>query len=153
SGRIRKDDVMAAAERPSGGQAQAEARGAGARSVSSGAAGGAPAPGGAPVAGSRGVRRERMTRIRQRIAERLVEAKQTTAMLTTFNECDMSEVMRLRSEHKDAFEKAHGIGLGFMGFFLAASVSALRKYPRANAYIVENEDGSAEIEYHDYCDI
>ncbi len=98
--------------------------------------------------GSRGVRRERMTKLRARIAERLVMAKNTAAMLTTFNECDMSEVMRLRAEHKEAFEKRHGTGLGFMGFFMKAVVSALEKYPRVNASIVGDE-----IEYHDYIDV
>ena len=103
----------------------------------------------APVfTGSRGVRRERMTKLRARIAERLVMAKNTAAMLTTFNECDMSEVMRLRAEHKEAFEKRHGTGLGFMGFFMKAVVSALEKYPRVNASIVGDE-----IEYHDYIDV
>ncbi|MCA9285731.1 MAG: 2-oxoglutarate dehydrogenase complex dihydrolipoyllysine-residue succinyltransferase [Phycisphaerales bacterium] len=138
SGRITKEDVMAAST-----------------SASTTAPTAAPAMG-AP-AGSRGVRRERMTKIRQRIAERLVEAKHTTAMLTTFNECDMTEVMRLRATHKEAFEKAHGVGLGFMGFFVAACVSALRRYPRANAYFLEADpesgDRSAAIEYHDYCDV
>ena len=98
--------------------------------------------------GSRTVRRERMTKLRARIAERLVMAKNTAAMLTTFNECDMSEVMRLRAEHKEAFEKRHGTGLGFMGFFMKAVVSALEKYPRVNASIVGDE-----IEYHDYIDV
>ena len=103
----------------------------------------------APVfTGSRGVRRERMTKLRARIAERLVMAKNTAAMLTTFNECDMSEVMRLRAEHKEAFEKRHGTGLGFMGFFMKAVASALEKYPRVNASIVGDE-----IEYHDYIDV
>jgi len=98
--------------------------------------------------GSRGVRREKMTRLRQKVAERLVQAQRTAAMLTTFNEADMSEVIRLRSEHKEAFEKAHGVGLGFMGFFVSACVSALQKYPRANAFIVGDE-----MEYHDYTDV
>lgn len=98
--------------------------------------------------GSRGVRREKMTRLRQKVAERLVQAQRTAAMLTTFNEADMSEVIRLRTEHKEAFEKAHGVGLGFMGFFVGACVSALQKYPRANAFLVGDE-----IEYHDYTDI
>jgi len=104
----------------------------------------------APTAsrGSRGVRREKMTRLRQKVAERLVQAQRTAAMLTTFNEADMSEVIRLRTEHKEAFEKAHGVGLGFMGFFVGACVSALQKYPRANAFLVGDE-----IEYHDYTDI
>lgn len=98
--------------------------------------------------GSRGVRREKMTRLRQKIAERLVSAQHSAAMLTTFNEVDMTEVMRLRAEHKVAFEKTHGVGLGFMGFFIRACVSALQKYPRANAYLVGDE-----MEFHDFIDI
>jgi 2-oxoglutarate dehydrogenase E2 component (dihydrolipoamide succinyltransferase) len=106
-----------------------------------------PAPAFVP-GGPRGVRRERMTKLRHRIAERLVAAKNTTAMLTTFNEADMSQVMRLRAEHKEAFEKRHGTGLGFMGFFVKAVVGALEKYPRLNAFIVGDE-----VEYHDFIDI
>ncbi|MFM1830953.1 MAG: 2-oxoglutarate dehydrogenase, component, dihydrolipoamide succinyltransferase [Planctomycetota bacterium] len=103
----------------------------------------------APIpSGSRGVRRERMTKLRARIAERLVAAKNTAAMLTTFNECDMTEVMRLRAEHKESFEKRHGVGLGFMGFFVKAVVSGLRKYPRVNASIAGDE-----IEFHDFIDV
>ena len=116
----------------------------------------APAPKAAPVAiplpppvgGTRGIRVEKMTKLRQRIAERLVESQQTTATLTTFNEADMSEIMRLRAEHKDSFEKTHGIGLGFMSFFVKASISALRRCPRVNAYITGDS-----IEFHDYFDI
>jgi 2-oxoglutarate dehydrogenase E2 component (dihydrolipoamide succinyltransferase) len=110
----------------------------------------------APVAsaptGTRGVRREKMTKLRQKIAERLVHAQHTAAMLTTFNECDMTEVMRLRAEHKESFEKQHGVGLGFMSFFVKAATSALRKYPRVNAYIA-GSGAEMEIEYHDYCDV
>ncbi len=100
------------------------------------------------LAGTRGVRREPMPKIRQRIAERLVQAQHNAAMLTTFNEVDMTEVMRLRTEYKEAFEKQHGVGLGFMSFFVKAACSALRKFPKVNAYIVGNE-----YEYHDYCDV
>ena len=114
--------------------------------------GGKPAPpAAAPAplsAGPRTSRRERMTKLRARIAERLVSAKNTAAMLTTFNECDMGEVMRLRAEHKEAFEKRHGVGLGFMGFFVKAVAGALEKYPRLNASIVGDE-----IEYHDFIDV
>ncbi|MFM7807904.1 MAG: dihydrolipoyllysine-residue succinyltransferase, partial [Planctomycetota bacterium] len=101
-----------------------------------------------PVGGTRNVRVEKMTKLRARIAERLVMAKNTAAMLTTFNECDMTEVMRLRAEHKESFEKRHGVGLGFMGFFVKAVVSALEKYPRVNASIVGDE-----IEFHDFVDV
>ena len=106
----------------------------------------APAP--LAVAGARGTRRERMPKIRQRIAERLVQAQHTAAMLTTFNECDMTEVMRLRTEHKESFEKHHGVGLGFMSFFVKACTSALRRFPKVNAYFM-----GEEIEHHDYCDV
>jgi 2-oxoglutarate dehydrogenase E2 component (dihydrolipoamide succinyltransferase) len=98
--------------------------------------------------GERGVKREKMTKIRQRIAQRLVEAQHNAAMLTTFNECDMSAVMALRKKHKEAFAEKHGVSLGFMSFFAKACVSALQAYPRVNAYIVGNE-----FEYHDYIDI
>lgn len=111
----------------------------------------APKPAPAPVSAPRGARterRERMTKLRARIAERLVASQQTTATLTTFNEVDMSEVMRLRADHKEAFEKAHGVSLGMMGFFIKAAVSALQRYPRLNAFI----DGD-EIVLHDYVDI
>jgi 2-oxoglutarate dehydrogenase E2 component (dihydrolipoamide succinyltransferase) len=109
----------------------------------------APAVAQQPVlAGGRNERRVPMTRLRARIAERLVSAQQTAAMLTTFNEVDLTEVMGLRSRHKEAFEKQHGVRLGFMGFFVKASIEALRRYPGVNASI-EGQD----IVYHDYCDI
>ena len=101
-----------------------------------------------PGSGPRGLRREKMSKLRQRIAERLVQAQHSAAMLTTFNECDMSEVMRLRKLHKESFSEKHGVGLGFMSFFIKACTSALRQHPRVNAYIVGNE-----YEYHDYVDI
>ena len=106
----------------------------------------------AATPGSRGTRREKMTKLRQKIAERLVHAQHSAAMLTTFNECDMTEIMRLRTENKEAFEKQHGVGLGFMSFFVKAATSALRKYPRVNAYIV-GQGAEMEIEHHDYCDV
>jgi 2-oxoglutarate dehydrogenase E2 component (dihydrolipoamide succinyltransferase) len=100
----------------------------------------------APVReGEPGTRRVRMTRLRRRIAERLVEAQQTAAILTTFNEIDMSEVMTLRKEHQERFESEHGVRLGFMSFFARASVLALRDIPEINAFI-EGE----EIVYHDH---
>lgn len=89
-----------------------------------------------------------MTRLRRRIAERLVEAQQTAAILTTFNEINMQPVMDLRSRYKDKFEKVHGIRLGFMSFFVKAAVEALRRFPAVNASI----DG-ADIIYHGYYDI
>jgi 2-oxoglutarate dehydrogenase E2 component (dihydrolipoamide succinyltransferase) len=92
--------------------------------------------------------REPMTTIRRRIAERLVEAQSTAAILTTFNEIDMTEVMALRSKYKEKFEKKYGIGLGFMGFFVRAVIEALRAYPRVNAFI----DGN-DIVYHNYFNV
>lgn len=99
-----------------------------------------------------GISRQRMSRLRQRIAERLVEAQHTAAMLTTFNECDMTAVMDLRKRYKESFEKKHGVGLGFMSFFVRAAVGALRSFPMVNAYIVE-DDGELAIETHEDCDI
>ncbi len=99
-------------------------------------------------AGPRAIRRERMSRLRRRIAERLVEAQHQAAMLTTFNEADMSAVMDLRRRHKESFQEKHGVKLGFMSFFVTACVSALREYPGVNAFI----DGD-EVEYHDFMDI
>ncbi len=89
----------------------------------------------APSFESRGTRREKMSTLRKRIAERLVEAQQTAAILTTFNEVDMSAVMSLRSKYKDQFEKKYGIRLGFMGFFVKAVCEALKEYPAVNAQI------------------
>ena len=93
-------------------------------------------------------RRVPMTRLRARIAERLVQAQQTQAMLTTFNEVDLSAVMALRARHKDAFEKKHGVKLGFMSVFVKAAIEGLRRFPVLNAAV----EGS-EIVYHDYFDI
>jgi len=109
----------------------------------------APVPAPAAAAGPRGVQRQKMTRLRQTIARRLKEAQNTAAILTTFNEIDMSAVMGLRARYKDAFEKRHGgVRLGFMGFFVKACVAALREFPAVNAAI-EGE----EIVFHDYVDI
>ena len=108
-----------------------------------------------PVAGGeevmvavRNEQRVPMTRLRARIAERLVQAQQTAAMLTTFNEVDLTEVMALRSRYRDAFEKKHGVRLGFMSFFAKAAVEALKKFPVINAS-VEGTD----IIYHNYYDL
>ena len=102
---------------------------------------------------SRTVSRKKMTPLRQRIASRLVEAQQTAAMLTTFNECDMTAVMALRKRYKEAFAEKHGVGLGFMSFFIKAVVNGLLASPMVNASIVEGDDGSPAIEQHNYCDI
>jgi 2-oxoglutarate dehydrogenase E2 component (dihydrolipoamide succinyltransferase) len=93
-------------------------------------------------------RREKMSNLRKTVSRRLVEAKNTTAMLTTFNEVDMSAVMALRTKYKDKFKEKHGVGLGFMSFFTKATCYALQEWPAVNAYI----DGD-ELVYHDYCDI
>ncbi|WP_018141176.1 2-oxoglutarate dehydrogenase complex dihydrolipoyllysine-residue succinyltransferase [Thioalkalivibrio sp. ALJ7] len=95
-----------------------------------------------------GIERVPMTRLRARIAERLLEAKQSTAMLTTFNEIDMSAAMALRGRYKESFEKRHSIKLGFMGLFVAAASRALERFPVVNAAL----DGE-EIVYHHYSDI
>jgi 2-oxoglutarate dehydrogenase E2 component (dihydrolipoamide succinyltransferase) len=97
---------------------------------------------------TREVKREKMSNLRKTISRRLVEAKNTTAMLTTFNEVDMSRIMELRTQYKETFKKAHGVNLGFMSFFTKAVCFALQEWPAVNAYI----DGD-EIIYHDYCDI
>jgi 2-oxoglutarate dehydrogenase E2 component (dihydrolipoamide succinyltransferase) len=96
----------------------------------------------------RNERREKMSNLRKTVSRRLVEAKNTTAMLTTFNEVDMSPVMTLRTKYKDKFKEKHGVGLGFMSFFTKAVCYALQEWPAVNAYI----DGD-ELVYHDYCDI
>ena len=101
-----------------------------------------------PVSGQRSDHRVPMSRLRTRIAERMVEAQQSAAMLTTFNEVDLTEVMALRSRHKESFEKKHGVKLGLMSFFIAATLEALRRFPVLNASIEDND-----IVYHDYFDI
>lgn len=93
----------------------------------------------APPAGERREERIRMSRRRQTIARRLVEAQQTAAMLTTFNEVDMSEIIALRKRYRETFQKRHGVDLGFMSFFVKASIAALREFPNLNAEIQGNE--------------
>ena len=97
---------------------------------------------------SRNVRAEKMSNLRKTISRRLVEAKNTTAMLTTFNEVDMSAILAIRSANKDKFKEAHGVGLGFMSFFAKACSIALSEWPTVNAFI----DGD-QLLYHDYADI
>ena len=133
-GRVTKQDVAKAADKPAAAPAPAVAA--------------APAmPPAAPRAG-RTEQRVPMTRLRTRIAQRLVEAQATQALLTTFNEVDLKALNELRTKYKDKFEKAHGVRLGFMSFFVKAAVEALKKYPVVNAYV----DGG-DILYHDYYDI
>ena len=97
---------------------------------------------------TRNDRREKMSNLRKTVSRRLVEAKNTTAMLTTFNEVDMTRIMEIRKVYKDKFKESHGVNLGFMSFFTKACTYALAEWPAVNAYI----DGE-EIVYHDYCDI
>ncbi len=143
-GRLTKEDVIAAAQ-----------------SKKDGSKGDAPAPASAPAPAlassatpaptSTGERREervKMTRMRQTIAKRLKGAQDNAALLTTFNDCDMSAVIEARSKYKDMFAKKHDIRLGFMGFFAKAACLALKDVPAANAYIEGDE-----IVYHDYVDI
>ncbi|MBK8846038.1 MAG: 2-oxoglutarate dehydrogenase complex dihydrolipoyllysine-residue succinyltransferase [Bacteroidetes bacterium] len=98
--------------------------------------------------GERTATREKMSMLRKKLSQRLVAVKNTTAMLTTFNEVDMSAIMNLRTKYKDTFKEKHGVGLGFMSFFTKAVCESLKLYPAVNAYI----DGE-EIEYHNYYDI
>lgn len=97
---------------------------------------------------TRNTRTEKMSSLRKTISRRLVEAKNTTAMLTTFNEVDMGRIMEIRTKYKDKFKESHGVGLGFMSFFAKACAVALSEWPAVNAYI----DGDQLI-YHDYADI
>jgi 2-oxoglutarate dehydrogenase E2 component (dihydrolipoamide succinyltransferase) len=101
-----------------------------------------------PALGARPEQRVPMSRLRQRVAERLLQSQSTAAILTTFNEANMQAVIDLRNRYKDRFEKEHGVKLGFMGFFVKAAVHALKKFPSVNASI----DG-ADIVYHGYFDI
>jgi 2-oxoglutarate dehydrogenase E2 component (dihydrolipoamide succinyltransferase) len=140
-GRILKEDVAQTVA--------ARAQPAAAPAVAKPAAPTPPAP--RPPSASAGARPEQrvpMSRLRARIAERLVQSQSTAAILTTFNEVNMQPVIDLRNRYKDRFEKEHGVKLGFMGFFVKAAVHALKKYPLVNASI----DG-ADIVYHGYYDI
>ncbi|MFS4484241.1 2-oxoglutarate dehydrogenase complex dihydrolipoyllysine-residue succinyltransferase [Hyunsoonleella sp. 2307UL5-6] len=103
---------------------------------------------GTPTGGARGTSRSKMSMLRRKVAERLVEVKNTTAMLTTFNEVDMSPIFELRKEYKETFKSKHGISLGFMSFFTLAVVKALKMYPAVNSMI----DGKEMLSY-DFCDI
>ncbi|MEY4760879.1 MAG: hypothetical protein RLZZ200_735, partial [Pseudomonadota bacterium] len=124
-GAVTKQDVVAAAAKPAPSASKAAA-----------------------PAGARNEQRVPMTRLRARIAERLVSAQHTQALLTTFNEVDLTAVQDLRARYKDGFEKKHGVKLGFSSFFVRAAVEALKKFPVINASV----DG-ADILYHDYYDI
>jgi len=149
-GRLTKDDVIAAAQsQKSGTPAQAGAQAPEAKTPASEAK--APPPGLRPTPGNVEERKEervKMTRIRQTIARRLKEAQNTAAMLTTFNDVDMSAVIDARARYKDLFEKKHGIRLGFMGFFVKACALAAKDVPSVNASLEGDE-----IVYHDYLDV
>ena len=141
-GRVTKEDVMQAAA-------------AGAEPAAGAATASAPAPQRAPsppvdlgALGDRPEQRVPMSRLRARIAERLVQSQHTAAMLTTFNEVNMQPVMEMRKKHQERFEKTHGVKLGFMSFFVKAAVHGLKKYPVVNASI----DGT-DIVYHGYYDV
>lgn len=136
-GRITKGDVVEAAKNKSA----APATGDNGKSSAAAAA-----PVSAP--GERGVTRKRMSLLRRKIADRLVSAKNDTAMLTTFNEVDMYAIMELRKKYKERFKEEHGIGLGFMGFFTKAVCEAMKHFPAINAYL----DGD-EMVFHDYVDV
>lgn len=130
-GRITKSDVVSAAATPAPAAAKP-----------------APAPSVSVPLGNRVEQRVPMSRLRARIAERLVQSQSTAAILSTFNEVNMGPVIELRNKYKDKFEKDHGVKLGFMSFFVKAAVAALRKYPIVNASV----DGN-DIVYHGYYDI
>jgi 2-oxoglutarate dehydrogenase E2 component (dihydrolipoamide succinyltransferase) len=174
-GRLTKSDVVGfLGKQPNGASSSASAAAVGASAASGGAASasaGSPAVGGssvpsaakgasAPAArapspaarpsapGTRTEQRVPMTRLRQRVAQRLVEAQSTQALLTSFNEVDLTAVNELRARYKDRFEKEHGVKLGFMSFFVKASIEALKKFPVINASV----DGT-DIIYHEYYDI
>jgi len=139
-GRLTKEDVIAAAQAKAASPAPA---------ASAPAAAPAPAPAAAAApAGERREERVKMTRLRQTIAKRLKDAQDTAALLTTFNDCDMSAVIHARDTFKDAFEKKHGVKLGFMSFFAKAAVLALKDLPSVNAQIQGDE-----IVYFDYVDL
>ena len=129
AGRVTKGDVLAAAEKPAAAPAPAPVT----------AAPAAPAPKPAPVATGDKQTRKKLTPLRKRIAERLVQAQHEAAMLTTFNEVDMSAVMALRAKYQDDFVKKHGLKLGFMSFFTKAVVNALKEVPAINAQFAGDE--------------
>ncbi|MFM1801213.1 MAG: hypothetical protein RJA81_565 [Planctomycetota bacterium] len=139
-GRILKGDVLAAAEAKTAVTPSAAPTTSAASTTSPSVSD--------KTSGDRKITRQKMPTIRQRIAQRLVEAQHTAAILTTFNEVDMSRVMELRSRYKDSFQKKHGIGLGFMSFFVKAATEALKAFPAVNAQI----DGQ-DMLFHNYCDV
>ena len=166
-GQVTKEDVVAQLGKSRGNesdQSQRDAKPAPAPASAPGAAKSqatvAPPPASAPTRALAeigdfdpdGTKRVPMTKIRKKIAERLVQAQQTAAILTTFNEADMSAIMELRAKHKERFEKLHGVGLGFMSFFARACVLALREFPRVNAEI-DTAGGGDDVIYHNYVNL
>ena len=154
-GRLTKSDVVDfLAKHPSAAPATQAAPSPGAQAAvaaaSAAPAARAPAPSARPSGpvGARSEQRVPMTRLRQRIAQRLIEAQSSQALLTSFNEVDLTVVQELRARYKDRFEKDHGVKLGFMSFFVKASIEALKKFPVVNASV----DGT-DIVYHEYYDI
>jgi 2-oxoglutarate dehydrogenase E2 component (dihydrolipoamide succinyltransferase) len=152
-GRLTKDDVLAAAKAQKEGAspAKGEDKTPEAKAPSEGEQAKAPPPAPRPAPGDGGERKEervRMSRLRQTVAKRLKEAQDEAAMLTTFNDVDMTAVMEARSRYKELFEKKHGIRLGFMSFFVKAVALATRDVPAVNASIEGDE-----IVYHDYLDV
>ena len=149
-GRLTKADVVGFLDRKPAGAAPAAAAaapaGAGAPAAREPAA--RPSPAAPQPPAGRAEQRVPMTRLRARIAQRLLEAQATQALLTSFNEVDLSEVQALRARHKERFEKQHGVKLGFMSFFVKACIEALKKFPVVNASV----DGN-DILYHEYYDI
>jgi len=144
-GRLTKSDVVDFLGKQPNGGGRADHAAAG----SAAPAARAPGPVARPSApGGRTEQRVPMTRLRQRIAQRLVDAQSTQALLTSFNEVDLTAVQELRTRHKDRFEKEHGVKLGFMSFFVKACIEALKKFPVVNASV----DGT-DILYHEYYDI
>jgi len=141
-GRITTGDVVEFLDKPATAAAPGKSAAANKPAVAAAAA--------APVSGVAGRQEQRvpMTRLRARIAERLLEAQQTQAQLTTFNEIDLKAVMDVRAKYKDSFEKKHGVKLGFMSFFVKAAVEALKRFPVVNASVEGND-----IVYHEYYDI
>jgi len=149
-GRVTKNDarVAAASAAPAAPAAPVTTAAPAAGSARTAAPPVAAVPPAAAASGGRAEQRVPMTRLRARIAERLVQAQTTQALLTTFNEVDLSAVQELRARYKDSFDKKHGVKLGFMSFFVKASVEALKRFPVVNA-AVENSD----IIYHEFFDI
>lgn len=148
-GRISQSDVAAHVSGQASGATGAASAAAGAAGIAASGAQSAPGAAAPPVAmGEREERRVPMSRLRARIAERLLHATQNTAMLTTFNEVDMEPVKELRTQYKEQFEKTHNVRLGFMSIFVKAATEALKRYPDINASL----DGD-DVVYHGYCDI